>query len=295
MYTKMPLQLQQLFTLFVILVLGKYAANVYLPWKSILLVLMATVAIEHLLIYAKERSVTYFSFSSLSTAIGVMLMLATPHLWIVVLVIALGLIQKYYLKMREKHFFNPSNFSIMVVLLFFYDSAHLILGQLGDSMWMKGIVSLLAVAILVRVERWLIPLVFVISYLLSQYFIVLQHDPMILLEDVYHRFYAVSFIVFILFMLTDPRTTPKTFKMQIFFAVGVALFSTLLDYQYGFRVQHIFLSLFLVTPLVFFLTNYQEMQYVKYFKIIGLAVVFLSLSAIIYIETKPPYHYEMSR
>lgn len=111
----------------------------------------------------------------------------------------------------------------------------------------------MAALILIRVNRWIISLFFTLFYLLFQYLFVVSLDPVLIMEEIYHRFYSISFILFILFMLTDPRTTPSVFSWQVVFAFLVALLSTALDYVYGFRIQHLFLSLFffsLFTPLL---------------------------------------------
>jgi Na+-translocating ferredoxin:NAD+ oxidoreductase RnfD subunit len=286
-------QLHQFVNLGLLLLLGKYVAHIYLPRQSMLAILFFTLFAEHLFLYLKEKKLRYFSFSALSTAIGVMLMMATPHLWILLTVIALGLLQKHFLQCRGEHFFNPSNFALIMGLLFFYTEAHIVMGQLGDDRWLEIFVLLLGISILVRVDRWIIPVVFILSYLLLQDAFIVSSDPVLLIEDLYRRFYSVSFIVFILFMLTDPRTTPKKFWHQAVFAILVAFGSTLLDYYNGFRVQHLFMSLFFLSPPVLLLSKWEERSIRKKLVSLTAVVLFLALGAIIYIELQPPYYFEM--
>ncbi len=285
-------QLQQLLNLGLLLLLGKYAAHIYLPWEKILLILFVTVSVEHLILYFKNKEVTFFSFSSLSTAIGVMLMMVTPHLWITLLLITVGLLQKHFLHYQGKHFFNPSNFALMAGLLFFYKDAHIVLGQLGEHFWLAGVVLLLGIGILYRVNRWMIPLAFVISYLCLEYILIVSSDPVLIMETVLYRFYSVSFLVFILFMLTDPQTTPKKIIYQILFAGTISLVAVLLDYLYGFRVQHLFMALFLLSPLVVLFETKEKKK--RFFSSLWV-ILFLVLSAIIIIENQPPYYYEMEK
>ncbi len=285
-------QFQQLINLGLLLLLGKYAAHIYLPWKYILLILLVTMCIEHLMLYMKENEITFFSFSSLSTAIGVMLMMVTSSIWMTMLLITFGLFQKHFLQYKNTHFFNPSNFALMMGLLFFYKDAHIVLGQLGDSAGLGIVVALLGISILYRVDRWIIPLSFVIVYLVLQYVFVVSNDPVLILENIYDRFYSVSFMVFILFMLTDPKTTPQKVWQQIIFSVFIAAVATLLDYTHGFRVQHLFMSLFVLSPLVPLLKKWKKFHY-KTLLVMSIAMLFLSLSAIIYIEMQPPYYFEM--
>ncbi len=245
------------------------------------------------MIYGREKKLTFFSFSSLSTAIGVMLMMVASHLWIIFLVITFGLLQKHFLRYERRHFFNPSNFALMMGLLFFYHDAHIVLGQLGDSIWLGILVIVLGMAILYRVDRWIIPVGFVVLYLLLQYIFIVESDPVLIMEEVYYRFYSVSFIVFVLFMLTDPKTTPKKHWQQLLFALIIAFGATLLDYNNGFRVQHLFMVLFVASAMVPLFTGWQELRQKKMLIGMSSVLLLLALTAIIYIEIQPPYYFEM--
>jgi Na+-translocating ferredoxin:NAD+ oxidoreductase RnfD subunit len=278
-------QLQQFLNLSLLLVVGMNVGYLYLSWEKIIVLLLFSLCLEHLFLYIKHTQVTYFSFSSLSTTMGVVLMMVTSHYFLYMLVIFLALLQKQFLHYKGQHFFNPSNFALIMGLVLFYDDMHLVMGQLSDSRWLMLLVVILAIGILYRVKRWLIPLAFVGFYLLFQYLIIVQSDPVLLMEDVLHRFYSVSFMVFVFFMLTDPKTTPHSTLYQLFFALLLASISSILDYYYGFRIQHLFLVLFFLTPL------FIVFRYLHIFK--SIVLLFLVLSAIIYIEIQPPYYYAM--
>jgi Na+-translocating ferredoxin:NAD+ oxidoreductase RnfD subunit len=230
---------------------------------------------------------SFLSISSLSTAIGVMLMMVSFKLWIYFVVIGLGLLQKKYFRINNQHLFNPSNFALIMGLLLFYTDAHIILGQLGDELWMIGLLVVMGLAILIRVNRWVISMAFIFFYLLFQYLLVLSYDPVLLFEDIYYRFYSLSFLLFLLFMLTDPRTTPEHYLHQILFSLFVALLSTLFDRFYGFRVQHLFLSLFLFSLFVPFIGQKRILK--------ALLIAFFATMVIITIESKIPYYFIMDR
>jgi hypothetical protein len=284
----MDIQKQQFFNLLLVILLGILFSNFYLLWYEVMAVLLFTVIASMVILWQLNQAKKTLDFSSLTTSIGVMLMMASSHLWIYFIVITLALIQKNYLKIEGKHLFNPSNFALIIALLFFYKDAHIVLGQLGDELWLAILLTLMAVAILVRVNRWIIPLSFTLFYLFFQYIFVLSYDPVLLMEDIYYRFYSLSFILFILFMLTDPKTTPKNSIYQIFFALFIALLTSLLDRYYGFRVQHLFLSLFffsLFTPLA---VNYSKSLLLK-----TAFVAFIVIVVIITIESKTPYYFSM--
>jgi Na+-translocating ferredoxin:NAD+ oxidoreductase RnfD subunit len=281
------LQLLQFLNLLLLMALGYFTAHIYLSYEVILLVLLFSMLFEHLLIYIKEKKLAYFSFSALSTALGVMLMMVTPHPWIYMIVIAFGLLQKHALRYGGKHIFNPSNFALITALLFFYKDAHIVLGQLGDAPWLAMGVVAVGMVVLWKAERWLIPTAFVLAYTGFQYLGIVRSDPVILFEDITLRFYSVSFIVFILFMLTDPRTTPSKAVYQLLFGAGVAFFATIMDYWYGFRVQHLFIALFLLSALqTIWLERKRDLRFIA-------ALFLFVLSAIIYIQMQAPYYFEM--
>ncbi len=289
----MHLQLQQLLSLSLILLLGEYTEELYLSFFNIISILLFTLLVEHLFIYLKKRRIEYFSFSSLSTAIGVMLMMVSPYLWIYMLVITFGLFQKHFLTIEGRHFFNPSNFALLMALALFYSDAHIVLGHLGDTLWLKVVLMVVGVAILVRIDRWIIPVGFVLSYLLFQYLLVVSSDPVLIMEEIYYRFYSVSFVLFVLFMLTDPKTTPSNSYQQLGFAMLIALGSALLDRIYGFRVQHLFMMLFLLSPIVPLVAIYRVSQEKNRVLVMTLLLLLLAIGVIMFIESQPPYYFEM--
>jgi len=285
----MPIQLHQNLNLIALLIIGSFVADIHLSWVDIVLVLAFTLFIEHLFLFFNPHRTFYLSYSSLSTAVGVIVLMYSSELWIYFVVVALGLFQKHFLTINKRHFFNPSNFALMMALLLFYDDAHMVLGQLGDELWLGVLTFVVALAILIRVDRWIISLAFVLFYLGLQYLLVVSYDPVMLFQEIYHRFYSVTFTLFIYFMLTDPAVTPVKWQMQILFAFLVAFVSVLLDRVYGFRVQHLFMSVFLFSMFVPLFEI--EIRFKDFIKVV--LILFLVMSVIMFIEIQEPYYFEM--
>ncbi len=286
MRIKIHPQFQQFLTLFVLFAVGKFYANIYPSWLFTAAMLLTAALTEHIFIFFRRGTLEYFSFSPLSTAFGVLLMLSATRWWIYAIVILLSLLQKHYLTVNNRHFFNPSNFALIVAMLLFYDKSHIILGQLGDESWMRAIVVILSISILMRVDRWVISVSFALFYLLASYLFVVHYDPMMTFEMITDRFYAVSFVVFIAFMLTDPRTTPEPRWQQVIFAFVIAVMAVYMDRIGGFRAQHIFMALFAVSVWVPALKDRKAFPF-------SLTLFILALGAIIYIESQPPYFFDM--
>ena len=285
----MPIQLHQNINLAILLILGSFVAHIYLGWIDIVTILLFAIIIEHLFLYFNPYRDFYFSYSSISTAIGVIVLMYSSHLWQYLFVITLGLFQKRFLIAQQKHFFNPSNFAIVMALLFFYTDAHIISGQFGDELWLSMFVFIMAIIMLIRVNRWIISLSFLISYLLLNYFLIISYDPVVSFDMIYRRFYSVTFMLFIYFMLTDPTVTPSKPIYQVVFGFLVSLFAILLDRFYGFRIQHLFLAVFFLSPFVTIFSNTFSTKNIILSSILSVFVI----GAIIWIEQQPPYYFEM--
>ena len=285
-----PLQLHQNINLFLLLIVGSFVAHIYLGWVDIVAILAFTVVIEHMFLYFNKSRKFYFSYSGFSTAIGVIVLMYSPHLYIYFIVIALALFQKHFITFKGRQFFNPSNFALIMALLFFYKDAHIISGQFGDELWLALVVSLLAIIILIRVSRWIIPLAFIVSYLFLQYLLIVNYDPVTLFEDIYHRLYSVTFVLFIYFMLTDPPVTPVKWYEQIGFAFLVALMGTLLDRYYGYRVQHLFMAVFFFSLFVNLLRV--DKGFIPLLKLTAI-ILFFVMATLTFIEMQVPYYFEM--
>jgi len=280
------LQLVQAVNLFILILIGKYWAFVYLPLNVILLLILFGTGIEYLFIYLRDRDFPYFSFSALSTVMGVSLMMVALKWWIYPVVIFLALLQKHLLRVEGRHFFNPSNFALIMALLFFHTDAGIVFGQLGNAFWFAIVVVFVGAVILYMANRWVISIAFCISYLLLQYLMIVGYDPVMTFEDIYWRFASVSFIVFVFYMLTDPRTTPEKRVYQFLFGLSVALVATVLDRVYGYRLQHPFLALFLLSG-----SQIIWMKKIDYrLKAVSL---FVLIVAIISIQNHPPFYFAM--
>lgn len=287
----MSFQLHQSLNLLLLLVIGSFVANVYLSWMEMVLIIGFTLFIEHLFLFLNSNRTFYLSYASLTTAVGVSVLVYASSLWIYFFIITLGLLQKHFLLLDKQHFFNPSNFALMMALLFFYEDAHFITGQFGDEIVFSMVVFVLALSILVRVGRVLIPFLFIFFYLLLQYLLVVYFDPTLTFQQLYHRFYSVTFMLFIYFMLTDPSVTPAKWEEQVVFVFLVVLGATLLDCFYGFRVQHLFMSLFFVSFFVHY-KRYKKLSKQEFKLVIG--ILFLVVLSLLYIEYQPPYYFEMN-
>jgi len=162
-----------------------------------------------------------------------------------VLAAMLAIGSKYIVKFRGKHFFNPTNFALALILM-------ARLGTITPGYQWGGGTTALWIAlsmgglILYRVRR--MPLLgsfiglFVISAITRA---ALGREPLTLALGVMT---GAPFQLFTFFMLTDPRTTPNTKRGQVLFSAAVVLTDCVLRVL---RVPNtLFMSLFFVDALI---------------------------------------------
>lgn len=187
--------------------------------------------------------------SALPTGLSLCLLLRShdPAIWVAAGVLAMG--SKYLLRVNGKHVFNPSAFAIVVLLLAAPD-VWVSPGQWGTRLWLAVLAGAMATTVLVRVARWDIALAFLIGHLA----LLLARawwlgDP---LAIPLHQMQSGSVLIFALFMLTDPRSTPDSRTGRVLFAGAVAAVAHILMFRFQVR-EGLFYALILVscfTPLL---------------------------------------------
>jgi Na+-transporting NADH:ubiquinone oxidoreductase subunit NqrB len=209
--------------------------------------LVATLTIECLRVRTASAPANFRS--ALPTGLSLCLLLRThdPLLWIVAPVIALG--SKYLLRVNGKHLFNPSAFAIVVLLLATH-SVWVSPGQWGTRIWLLSLAGSMGCLVLARVER----LDFALTFLAAHVALLLLRawslgDPITI---PLHQTQSGALLIFALFMLTDPRTTPDSRIGRLVFALAVAAVGHRLMFRYQIR-EGLLYALILVscaTPLL---------------------------------------------
>jgi enediyne biosynthesis protein E5 len=187
--------------------------------------------------------------SALSTGLSLSLLLRTHEvaLWFLACLIAMG--SKYLLRVNGKHLFNPSAFAIVAMLLLSRE-VWVSPGQWGTTLWLLALGVSMSGLILTRVARVDIALAFFAA-----------HAGLLLLRALWlgdpltiplHQLQSGSVLIFALFMLTDPRSTPDRRIARVVFGAAVAVLTHALLFRWQVR-EAVFYSLILVsclTPLL---------------------------------------------
>ncbi|MEM8604938.1 MAG: RnfABCDGE type electron transport complex subunit D [Cyanobacteria bacterium P01_H01_bin.121] len=183
--------------------------------------------------------------SPLITALGLCLLLRVDQPWTMALAGSAAIASKFLFRVQQKHWFNPANFGIIVVLLL-TGNAWVSPGQWGDDIWL-GLVFLGAGGLVLRkVGRWDTSLAFLVSYASLE---AMRNLWLGWTWDVWlHRLTSGSLLVFALFMVTDPRSIPNRRLARLLWASCIALLTFVLQHQF-FLSTAMFWSLFAIAPL----------------------------------------------
>jgi len=159
--------------------------------------------------------------SAVITSLGLTILLKANDLSTYALAAFLAIACKFIFRSGGKHFFNPANFGIIMVI-FLTGDAWISPGQWGASGILFFMVGILGFTVLYKVNRIDIGLFFLITLFALDYsrMIIYQgwtHDV------IFHKYTNGSLLLFAFFMITDPVSTPSGILTRRFFAITVAV------------------------------------------------------------------------
>ena len=187
--------------------------------KSLLpaiIVVLTTTLLDFSIEYLKYKS---FSFPQSALVTGLLIGgLLTQNLPWYVYVIAgiIAVASKHVIKLQKKHIFNPANFGVLLVSIFF-GAAH--------SWWVSSplvFVLIFGIFIIYRLRRFDLALSFLISYYLVNSSIELIKGNTT--NDIYLTIINGGIIYFFsMYMLIEPKTNPSQRKQRIVYGILVAI------------------------------------------------------------------------
>lgn len=165
-------------------------------------------------------------------------------LWPFALGAFLAIASKYVLTYRGRHLWNPSNFSIALLLLVAADSVAVLSHQWGNDLRINLVIWTFGLVIAWRAKVLHVTLAYVACFIL---FALIRNaivgGPLLAeLAPITGPMYQL----FVFFMVTDPRTTVSTRKGRIIVVAIVALAETLIRLAGEFQVP--LLRPFYVSP-----------------------------------------------
>jgi Na+-translocating ferredoxin:NAD+ oxidoreductase RnfD subunit len=218
-----------------------------------ILMTVATCAVLETAIAFRQQRVIMWPASALLTGNGVAFVLRVPGTqhgdwwstrgwWIFVGTAAISLLSKYVIKWRGDHIFNPSNFGLVLCFLILGSSRADPLDFWWGPMtlWMalaSGIIVAGGLAILLRLKLIGIAIGFWLAFVAGIGVIALSGHAMTArwhLGPVTGRYFwwvlitSPEILVFLFFMITDPKTIPRGRVARIVYGVAIGVLATLL-------------------------------------------------------------------
>ncbi len=183
--------------------------------------------------------------SPLITGLSLCLLLRShePAMWAAAGLAGVG--SKYLIRVRGRHVFNPACFAIVLAVL--TGQAWVSPGQWGALAWSALLVGGGAALVLGRARRADTAAAFLCSYAgLLALRCALLGDPWTI---PLHQLQSGALLIFGLFMITDPRTTPLHRTGRLAFATCVAGLAYGLQFHWQMR-EGLFYALALLAPAV---------------------------------------------
>jgi Na+-translocating ferredoxin:NAD+ oxidoreductase RnfD subunit len=183
--------------------------------------------------------------SSYITGISVGILVRSPAFWPYALCSLISITSKYVLRFKGRHIWNPSNFGISVLLFLAADTVASLSIQWGNFLLPMIAIWALGATIIWRLRRFHITGTYVASFLIFAFIRSwMTGNPW---QAEIAPITGPEYQLFIFFMITDPKTTVRSWKGQCIVAFSVALVEMILRLNQVIYAP--FYALFMVGPV----------------------------------------------
>jgi len=208
-----------------ILLAGHLSFGILEDWKKTALCVTFSIVCEAVFGLLITRKVPHLA-SSYVSGISCGILVRSPDWWPYLLAPAISILSKYVIRWKGRHLWNPSNLAIAVLLFIAPNSVASLSIQWGNAIWPMLIIWALGSTIIYRLKRFHICATYVGFFFL---FAALRATFMPPDQPWLTRFWAEAapitgpmYQLFIFFMITDPKTTTHSRKLQMLVAFLVA-------------------------------------------------------------------------
>src|SRR5687768_1568095 len=203
----------------VVLIVGQVTFGFLESWGRTALAIGTAIAIELVLARAFSGKWPHLASAYIS-GISVGMLVRSPAVWPYALCSAISITSKYVLRVDGRHIWNPSNFGIVAMLVLAADSVAGLSVQWGNNLLPMVVVWCFGSVIIHSLGRFHITATYVASFLGFAVVrsIVTGHPFVSEAAPITGPMYQL----FIFFMITDPKTTVRSFQGQIVVAFLVA-------------------------------------------------------------------------
>jgi Na+-translocating ferredoxin:NAD+ oxidoreductase RnfD subunit len=194
-------------------------------YRHTLLAIVSSIGLEIVLCRFQTGRFPHLA-SAYITGISVGILIRSPLAWPFIVCSLLSISSKYALRIHGRHLWNPSNFGVSTLIFLVPTVAVPLSLEWGNHLWAPAIIFALGSAILYTLGRLHITLTYVAAFsALSLLRGALTGQPVL---SELGLLTAPSYLLFMFFMITDPKTTPRTRGRQIAVTLIVAIVETIL-------------------------------------------------------------------
>ena len=203
----------------VVLIVGQVTFGFLESWSRTMLAIATAIGIEVVLTRAFFGKWPHLASSYIS-GISVGMLVRSPFMWPYALCSAISITSKYVLRVDGRHIWNPSNFGIVAMLVLAADSVAGLSIQWGNNLLPMIVVWCFGSVIIYSLGRFHITATYVASFLGFAVVRSLVTGHPFLSEAA--PITGPMYQLFIFFMITDPKTTVRSFRGQCVVAFLVA-------------------------------------------------------------------------
>lgn len=213
-------------------------------WEKFGAALSAAVVAElllHKMVTGEWRNLSSAYISGNSAGI----LVRSPMIWPFALCAAISIASKYVFRYKGSHLWNPTNFGIVVMLLIASDSMAVLSIQWGSNMWAMLAIWVIGLLVISKVKLFHVCAVYIVSFVGFAWLRSLLTDSVFITEVA--PLTGPMYQLFVLFMITDPKTTVSTKNGRM--AVAFLIAFTEFFFRMGEAVYAPFYALFIVGPI----------------------------------------------
>jgi enediyne biosynthesis protein E5 len=188
----------------VVLLVGQLTFGFLESWPRALLAMSTAIGVELVLAKLFTGAWPHLASAYIS-GISVAMLVRSPAVWPYALCSAISITSKYVLRVDGRHIWNPSNFGIVAMLVLASDTVASLSVQWGNNLLPMIVVWCFGSVIIHSLGRFHITLTYVVE-------VAPITGPM--------------YQLYIFFMITDPKTTVRSFRGQCLVAFLVAAAET---------------------------------------------------------------------
>jgi Na+-transporting NADH:ubiquinone oxidoreductase subunit NqrB len=203
----------------VVLLAGQLTFGFLESWSRTFLAIATAIGIELVLARIFTGSWPHLASAYIS-GISVGMLVRSPAIWPYALCSAISITSKYVLRVNGRHIWNPSNFGIVAMLVLAADSVAGLSVQWGNNLLPMVVVWCFGSVIIYSLGRFHITATYVASFLAFAWLrsAVTGHPFLSEAAPITGPMYQL----YIFFMITDPKTTVRSFRGQCLVACLVA-------------------------------------------------------------------------